>query len=39
MTGFRYLAAMILIGGTAMADAPVAVAQPLPSARSELAYS
>ena len=39
MTGFRYLAAMILIGGTAMAEAPVAVAQPLPNARSELAYS
>lgn len=39
MTWFRYLAAMILIGGAAMADAPVAVAQPLPSARSELAYS
>ena len=39
MGGLRYLAAMILIGGTAMAGPPVAIAQPLPSARSELAYS
>ena len=35
----RFLAAMILIGGTAMAGLPDAVAQALPTNRSDLAYS
>src|SRR6478609_3954990 len=35
----RLLAAMILVGGTAMAGPPGAVAQPLPTSRSDLAYS
>src|SRR4051812_11667477 len=35
----RLLVAMALIGGTAMAGLPVAVAQPLPNSRSDLAYS
>ena len=35
----RLLVAMILIGGTAMAGPPGVVAQPLPTSRSDLAYS
>ncbi|MDP1840094.1 MAG: Do family serine endopeptidase [Reyranella sp.] len=35
----RLLMAMILIGGAAMADSPGVVAQPLPTSRSDLAYS
>ncbi|MDP3161586.1 MAG: Do family serine endopeptidase [Reyranella sp.] len=35
----RLLAATILVGATAMAGSPALVAQPLPNARSDLAYS
>src|SRR3954462_6837069 len=35
----RFLMAMALIGSTAMAGLPAAVAQPLPNSRSDLAYS
>ena len=39
MVWHRILAATILIGGTAVAGPPGAVAQPLPSSRADLAYS
>jgi Do/DeqQ family serine protease len=39
MVWHRILAATILIGGTAVAGLPGAVAQPLPSSRADLAYS
>ena len=39
MVWHRILAATIMIGGTAVAGPPGAVAQPLPSSRADLAYS